>query len=400
MNSRPLNARESQNLAELNRVGCNSVLLFITETGLKKAILDATDPMRQLFSGNGVHDFAEQLQGPDNKVIQTAYVLSDEHIQPLSVSFYRPETKTGDPRMWFYGFKQFAKSNDVFAVFVHEKTVYALNLTQSSLARMFKFRVKNRVTKFLAELEAVTTAVSRELLELLRAIANAGPLRAVCKGDTAIGRSIETALGIPINSSPQPDYKGIEIKSGRSTLLASRENRANLFACVPDWNLSSLKSSRAILERFGYQRDDDFKLYCTVSTRATNSQGLRFEMMDAEKLLREFYAREPVEEVCVWPLERLHSRLIEKHTETFWVKAKSTIQGGVEWFHLESVTHTARPDVNQFDRLLADGTVTMDHLIKRVSTGKVSEKGPLFKVEKKRLGELFFGEPRNYSLVS
>ena len=122
--------------------------------------------------------------------------------------------------------------------------------------------------------------------------------------------------------------------------------------------------------------------------------------MDTEKLLREFYARKPIEDDCIWQLERLHSRLVEKHAETFWVKASSTFRGRTEWFQLESVTHTARPDLNQFDRLLADGTVTMDHLIKRTAAGGASEKGPLFKVERKRLGELFLGEPRNYSLLA
>ena len=222
----------------------------------------------------------------------------------------------------------------------------------------------------------------------------------MCEGDTAIGRSIETALGIPINSSRNPDYKGIEIKSGRSSLVGGRENRANLFACVADWDLSALKSSRAIMERFGYQREKEFKLYCTVSTRRANSQGLQLEVKEAEKWLREFCAREPVEEVCIWRLDTLHARLIEKHTETFWVKAKSSQQRGIEWFHLESVTHTTRPSLDQFDRLLTDGTVTMDHLIKRKPSGGAAEKGPLFKIETPRLGELFLGEPRKYSLLS
>lgn len=80
-------------------------------------------------------------------------------------------------------------------------------------------------------------------------------------------------------------------------------------------------------------------------------------------------------------------------------KAKSIQQRGGEWFQLESVTHTTRPSMDQFDRLLTDGTVTMDHLIKRKPSGGAAEKGPLFKIETPRLGELFLGEPRKYSLV-
>lgn len=35
------------------------------------------------------------------------------------------------------------------------------------------------------------------------------------QADTAIGRTLETLLGININSSKQPDYKGIELKAFR-----------------------------------------------------------------------------------------------------------------------------------------------------------------------------------------
>ena len=183
-------------------------------------------------------------------------------------------------------------------------------------------------------------------------------------------------------------------------MLPSKETRATLFACVPDWNLSALKSSRTILDTFGYERNEDFKLYCTISTRRANSQGLQFEVREADRWLREFCARDPVKEVCIWRLDKLHQRLEEKHAETFWVKAKSIRLRDTEWFQLESVTHTTRPSLQQFDRLLTDGTVTMDHLIKRKANGRVSEKGPLFKVERRRIAELFLGEPRHYSLLS
>lgn len=399
MNTRPLNEQESKNLVVLNRAGCNSVLLFVTQTGLSKAILDATEPMRTLFREAEIHDFSIQAQGPNNKVIKEAKILTDTEFKSVSLSLYRPITKKGDPRFWFYEFKQYANPDDVFAVFVHEKSIFALNLTRSSIAQTIVQDAENPVAKFFRQIAAKSSVVANELLQELRKIAKK-PIQAVCVGDTAIGRSIETALGISINSNRNPDFKGIEIKSGRSSILSSKENRVTLFACVPDWDLSALKSSRSILEKYGYERGSEFKLYCTVTTQRANAQGLQFEVKEAEKWLREFYARQPVEDICIWRLDKLHERLEKKHNETFWIKAKSIQSGNKECFELESVIHTMRPSVNQFDRLLANGTVTMDHLIKRNGIGRVSEKGPLFKIEYARLGELFLGEPRVYSLVS
>jgi len=398
MNTRPLGPCESQNLAALNASGCNSVLLFITATGLDKGILDATEPMRRLLKTAGIHDYQSQAQGPANKVIKSAVVLGDSSNNQTNVSLYRPVTKNGDPRIWFSDFKRFASSGEVCAVFVQNGTIHLLNLSRSKAADALAREVETPVSRFLHEVGASANANAKELLRLLTAIATAGPLKAVCTGDTAVGRSIETALGIRINSSRKPDYKGIELKSGRSTIV-SRETQATLFACVPDWSLSALKSSRAILDRFGYERDGDFQLYCSVTTQRANSQGLRLRVEEAAAWLREFYAREPVEEVCIWKLDELHSRLAEKHRETFWVKAESIQQDGSEWFQLQSVTHTTRPSVEQFDRFLVDGTVTLDHLIKRTPSGGAHERGPLFKVERGRLPELFLGEPRRYSLV-
>lgn len=398
MNTRPLGVYESKNLAALNASGCSSALIFVTATGLNKSILDATEPVRRLLKTAGVHDYQAQSQGPENKVIKQAVILADSSTSQAKVSLYRPVTKNGDPRFWVSDFKRFTSADEVCAIFVQNGIIYVWNLTRSTAADALACGIETPVSRFLRDAGASANANAKELLQLLTAIAAKGPLKAVCAGDTAVGRSIETALEIQINSSRNPDFKGIELKSGRSTIV-SRETRATLFACVPDWSLSTLKSSRAILERFGYERGDDFQLYCSVTTQRTNSQGLRLRVEDAAAWLHEFYAREPVEEVCIWKLDELHSRLSEKHRETFWVKAKSIQRDGSEWFELDSVTHTTRPSAEQFDRLLADGTVTLDHLIKRTPRGGAHERGPLFKVDRRRLPELFLGEPRRYSLV-
>jgi len=397
MNSRPLNEVESRNLAALNSSGCTSVLLFVTATGLQKNILDATEPMRQMLARQGIHDYSIQGQGQENKVLRPTVVLGGVSNETTSVSLYRPKTKLGDPRLWFSEFKRFADPDDVCAVFVHSGVIHFLNLTKSTVAFDLERGVFSYAAQFIQETRERTGTVARELLSLLRDVAAKGPLKAVCQGATAIGRSIETALGIDINSSRNPDYKGIELKAGRSQIL-SRETRATLFACVADWNLSRLRSSQEILDRFGYERGSDFKLYCSVYTTKANSQGLQLSMDMASNWLKEVFKGPPVEDVCVWELSRLHRRLQEKHNETFWIKADSIQSGGNEHFALKSVIHTSKPSHEQFDRLLENGTVSLDHLIKRKGSACV-EKGPLFKIDRPRLPELFLGVPRRYSLL-
>lgn len=229
---------------------------------------------------------------------------------------------------------------------------------------------------------------------MLRNIASEGPIPSMVAADTSVGRTLETALGIDINSSKKPDYKGIELKSFRS----SRTNRKNLFAQVPDWTLSKFKSSAEILDAFGYQREDDFKLYCTVSAITSNSQGLSLRLDSDIKQLIENSNKPEIGDFVVWTLDKLHGRLKEKHKETFWVEAESTYIDGMEHFQYSFVEHTKKPITSQFDILLDQGIITLDHLIKRNFKGKVVEKGPLFKIKPSGL-DLLFPPSEKYNLT-
>ena len=390
MNTRPLTAYESQNLAILNAAGVESTPLFLTPTGYRKSICDATDLMRGFFVKHGIHNYETQGQGLDNKVFKHVLFLSESGEHPLNMALYRPVTKQGDPRFWVHGWKSFIGADHVLAFFYDVGLPCIINLSTANLASP---QIQSRLERIAGQINRA----SRELLDMLRELAKS-PIPASCEGDTAIGRAIESALGIPINSSKNPDYKGIELKSKRAGALV----RNTLFACVPDWNLSPVKNFNELLARFGYQRGTDVKLYCTVSALRPNSQGLLLSLQDSEKFLWENSRKNGGnEQLMVWPLAKLEERLVAKHKETFWIKADSTRGAeGNESFLLKSVMHTRNPNIPQFTRLLADGSITVDHLIKRRPSGAVSEKGPLFKLRPNKIPELFLGTPQHYDLSS
>jgi hypothetical protein len=398
MNTRPLNQKESENLVCLNKTGQESALLFLTETGLAKSILDATGPIRNLFKTSNTHDYAEQHKGEQYKKILESDLLLDDQILKVKLSLYRPTTKDGDPRMWFYGLKNHASQDEVCAIFIHNKKPILLNLTRANIAQYIAKGLSTPATRFISNLSTSFLNEAEELINKLREISNKGYIRAVGTGDTAVGMSIEAALGITPNSLRKPDYKGIEIKSGRSLLSGIKRTRTTLFACVPNWKISHCKSSEEILQRFGYSRNGQFKLYCTISAKSINSLGLMFELDSLGQILSEVFTRGTPKEVAIWDMNTLENRLLEKHNKTFWVKATAHILNGVEHFKLLSVQYTQRPNIPQFSRMLQDGSITMDHLIKRKATGGVSEKGPLFKIWPHNIPELFLGEPITYDL--
>ena len=388
MNSRPLAQNEAKNLVSINNTGNLSALLFVTETGLKKSIFDATEPVRRYFEETGFHSYENQGQGEDGKVIKPCKIIGDDSVFESQISLYRPETKKGDPRLWIYSAGQHTNPDDILSLVVKDGALYIFNLSQLNPLQDVVQEVG-----FVSHIMTKVKGAADELLARFREISKRDLIGDV-KADTAVGRAIETALGIQANSSRNPDFKGIEIKASRST---KRTSRANLFAKTPDWEISTYKGSKALLDRFGYVRGAENKLYCTVSAGTPNSQGLFLKLAD-EMLQERFRKGEGAEEpVCVWRLRTLHESLMEKHRETFWVKVQALKSATVEAFRVIGVTHTSRPSTFNFDALLETGDVTVDHLIKRVP-GKdtAKDKGYLFKVEENKRDQLFLGQKAVY----
>jgi hypothetical protein len=92
--------------------------------------------------------------------------------------------------------------------------------------------------------------------------------------------------------------------------------------------------------------------------------------------------------IAVWRMDRLKKKLAEAHPETIWVTAQVSEENGFERFHYRYATVSSAAKVDDLPDLLAEGTVTMDHLITE-SGGRTIEKGPLFKLRPKNLPLLF-----------
>lgn len=382
--------RVTANKKQLTKIGVEYSVFEPTMTGLKKSIIDATHSIRTHFELLDFHYYWEQAQGPDHKVIKQALLLTDEFLVPSRASLYRPITKKGDPRIWFKELRKFAAAGDQIAIIIFDKKPHLINLSNSCIEKSLS-KDSSYIKDFLSQFRDINNNVANELLDKLKAVAKK-PFPALRKGDTAIGYTLETMLGITANSSKKPDYKGIELKSGRGV-----KTRTTLFAQVPNWDISPCKRSAEILNKYGYERDDDFKLYCTVSTQKENSQGLSFIYDEIKDEIQEWANKSEL--VAVWPGGVLRQRLKEKHSETFWIEAKTKLINGVEQFQLVKIIHTKSPILTQFMPLLESGIVTMDHLIKRNGkTNRVSEKGPLFKINKRDL-DLLFPKPITYQLI-
>ncbi|MEP5764948.1 MAG: MvaI/BcnI family restriction endonuclease [Halieaceae bacterium] len=234
----------------------------------------------------------------------------------------------------------------------------------------------------------------------LSKIARKGYIPTISEGDTGVGLTLLDQLGVALTSSEKATYQGIVIKAIR-TGRTNRQNRVNLFARVPNWKISACKSSAEILEKYGYSSSDGHgeKLFCTVRARVPNSQGLYLDIVDGNTVLSE-KCRDGKDEVDVakWLICDLKSRLDRSHPETIWVLARPFDKDGGEMFSYSEAIYTGPPDTEMLPTLLRSGTVTMDHLIQN-KDGRVTEKGPLFKISPANIDALF-PAPKKYDLLA
>ena len=238
-------------VASLKKSDLTFSFLVPTETGLEKSIMDATLPIKEHFIKAGLHNFYEQSQGT-KVLINTSLITTDSSHTQTKTSLYRPLTKDGDPRIWIYDLKQHAKAGDLLALLVGKdrKELIIINCSTCKLPNLLNSN--NKIfQELLAPLTIKASEVATELLQKMRAIAAQGPIITKRSGDTGVGFTLEELLGIRANSSKEPDYKGIEIKSSR-VRNGKSSNRMNLFAKVPNWEISRLKGSAEILQARGY----------------------------------------------------------------------------------------------------------------------------------------------------
>lgn len=383
VNMRPFTLFEQKNLKFLINHNVKFTQVEVTPTGLVKGILDATAPMRTYFLEEGFHDYSQQLQGPEFKQMRKAVILTADSQCITQASFYRPNTKKGDPRMWIYKLGSYTEGNDIHILFYYKETLFSINITRVDIEASFNSRIITPIKDILNDIYLKGNSVSDELLCKFRSVSGQW-FESEVLADTGIGRTIESFLGISMNSDKTPDYKGIELKSHRE----KRSSKKNvLFTQTPDWDISVLKSGRAIVNKYGYLTDNGQLTYQnTVQCYPPNSQHLFLNINYPEELLELQAKHSKKEDVAVWKLLKLHDRLMTKHHETFWIEVENVINDGKEFFRYKQIEHTKNPNVGQFDILLEQNIISVDLLLCRPSGNGDTYS---FKIKKKGMTLLF-----------
>ncbi|WP_188354345.1 MvaI/BcnI family restriction endonuclease [Galliscardovia ingluviei] len=377
----------------------NTPVAFLvpTPTGYKKSIMDAVAPVRDLLSESKVHDFQTQSQGPENKHVVPAFFVHSDRVVETQASLYRPITKSGDPRIWFYDLKKYCQPCNLLALTVIDGAIYVFNLSDTFVADSL---VKHDYAYNILSSGDNSSLIEQQLLELIRQINAAGPQRSITPGDPGVGDTLEHALGIQRNNSKNPDYMGIELKTTRLTRNGKLRTptRSTLFSQVPDAGMPY----REIVEKYGKMQvprgssDARLQLYETFRVSRPNAYGLVLEVNENDdRLDMKYQDGDKRSYVASWTMKLLKERLRTKHPETFWVGATSEMIDGVEYFRYVRVMHTKNPNASLLAPLIEADKVTLDLAAHFNVDGKWRDHGVLFKMNKNDF-PLLFSEPEEF----
>ena len=391
--------------------GLPVAFLVPTPTGYDKSIMDAIATVRTLLKETDIHDYYFQEQGPENKARVPSYFVEYNGMVETMASLYRPKTKKGDPRIWFSGLKNYCQPRNLLALTVSRGEIYVFNLS-NDLIRNSLFN-NGFVADVLQQLSYDQNAIARELLWKIKDIHDQGFLPSITPGDPGVGDTLENALSISRNNSVLPDYKGIELKASRLTRTTRRGTRAtrdrvNLFSKVPDGGLSYSD----IVREFGRwtwneaKQEERLSIQNTTFFSKVNSFGLILNIDNNNEEVHICYedAREHRHMLSYWYLSTLNKKLLEKHKETFWVKAVSDLRGNREWFRYDIIEHTKNPNTSLILPLIETDKIMIDlaGYYKKINkngrdTLNWRDHGMLFKMWPQDL-PLLFGEPEIYYL--
>ncbi len=218
----------------------------------------------------------------------------------------------------------------------------------------------------------------------LKAIAEKGFIKNLRKGDTGIGFTLETELGINENNFISHDltFKDdlVELKAQR--LHAS--SNITLITKSPYWNPLSAKT---IIEKYGYpDKRGRHVLKFTHKITEFNSQLFKKELKDNH--LNIIHKTDGI--LCYFVLNELMEKVktkLSKHL--LFVIADTKKQHGVEYFHFNEATYLTDLSEDGFKKLLDEGMIVFEFRMHLKESGGVRDHGSGFRLNKRHITKLY-----------
>lgn len=238
-----------------------------------------------------------------------------------------------------------------------------------------------------------------QLKEKLSDINRMGYVVSLRKGNTGIGYTLETLLGVVENNLRSPDLGNIELKETglgvaennlryadlRNIELKSRRIKSTSLLTMFTFNYSIWKiEQEALIQQYGYYKDGRWALYTTVKNKP-NNRGFYVKVdQDTVRLYHE-------NGLCAieWELERLINDLKNKFLNVLLVEAESRKSGENEEFWYKEAHLLTGIIVEKFLEYIKNGTIAVDLRMHINKNGVVRNHGTGFRLHRRYLDSCF-----------
>lgn len=218
-----------------------------------------------------------------------------------------------------------------------------------------------------------------EIKEELNEIYQMGYIVSKRKGNTGIGYTLETLLGLKENNLKTPDFENIELKSQRRGV----SNRVTMFTFNRGvWKIKQ----RELIERYGYvDTNDRPSLYCTVDTRL-NNQGLTIKV--EHENVRLFHLDGFL--IAEWTGENLVDTFTKKMPSLVIVHADTRMNSkGKEEFWFNEAFYLTQPNVDNLLDLIRKDIIIVDIRMHLKENNRVRNHGTGFRINEEFLNLCF-----------
>jgi hypothetical protein len=216
-----------------------------------------------------------------------------------------------------------------------------------------------------------TDPILSELLSKFDQVREQGWIDTLREGDTGIGYTFESLLGIRENNDQTADFKGIEIKcKGVKEGGVANYGKINLFQAGPTWLFNSTARERLrILGKLG--PDGLYACHSQVTSR-TNNLGLLLKILGADSRIN---LQKDANALAYWSFQQLEKRLAEKHSRAAFIRAGTRqIKGKTQYSYAELV-YCDKPSIERFVNLVSQRNIVFEFLMSEKLDGTVRNHG-------------------------
>lgn len=218
-----------------------------------------------------------------------------------------------------------------------------------------------------------------QLSEKLSEIRNKGYVVSLRRGNTGIGYTLETLLGVQENNLKIPDFGDVELKSQR------RETTSRLTMFTFNRGVWQMEQ-KEVIDEYGYiDANGRPSLYCIVNS-TPNNQGLFLKV--EEEMVRLYHVDKTL--IAHWPGEGLIDTFKKKMPSLVVVYADTRVNSDEkEEFWFNEADLLTDPDEDNFLDLIRKDIVVVDLRMHLRNNNVVRNHGTGFRIEEKFLNLCF-----------